>query len=95
MIGYGEIPPLQSNECFTAGAFDLIIFNGENRARNFSLLTLICDRYEEVKNDENFLKRYLYIWYQLSYVTDTTEKPEGIKKINESPRRKQRGILVD
>ncbi|MGD9127151.1 MAG: hypothetical protein PVH19_07200 [Planctomycetia bacterium] len=83
MVGYGEIPPFQHDECFTIGAFDLIIPDRENRTKNFSLLSSICARYEEVKPDKRFLKGYICLLDRLAYATNTTEKPEGMGKIME------------
>ncbi len=82
-IGYGKVPKLQQNEYFTTGAFDLIVFNCQDRSRNFSLMSSLCGRYEQIKKDKKFLKGYIYLLDQLSYSTNTSEKPEGIKKIIE------------
>lgn len=85
-IGYGQIPAYQSNECFTSGAFDLIVFNSGDTARNFQLLSELCSKYGQIKSDERFLKGYFYLLNQLSYATRTTEKPLGMKLIlDENP----------
>jgi hypothetical protein len=80
-IGYGQIPPYQSNETFTSGAFDLIIFNGSDPARNFDLLSALCGRYDQVKVDARFRKGFFYLLNQLSYATRTTELPTGLTEI--------------
>ncbi len=80
-IGYSEIPPYQSNECFTSGAFDLIVFNGSDPGQNFDLLSTLCDRYDEVKPDDKYLKGFFYLLNQLTYATQTTERPSGMRRI--------------
>jgi len=82
-IGNREIPPYQTNECYTAGAFDLIIFSGNDRGINFELLSSLCDRYNSIKSDEKHLKGYLYLLNQLTYATQTTERPKGMARILE------------
>ena len=80
-IGYGEMPPYQSNETFTSGAFDLIIFNGSDTGRNFNLLSRLCGQYDGVKADAKFRKGYFYLLNQLTYATKTTEVPPGLMEI--------------
>lgn len=82
-IGYGHIPAYQNNECFTSGAFDLIVFNGDDSAQNYQLLSELCRRYDQIKSDKKFLKGYFYLLNQLSYATQTTEKPAGLRTIIE------------
>lgn len=80
-IGYGEIPPYQSCECFTSGAFDLIISNGSDPGRDFDLLSLLCCRYDEIKSDGKYLKGFIYLLNHLAYATQTTERPSGMRRI--------------
>jgi hypothetical protein len=94
VIGYGEIPPYQHNECFTSGAFDLIVFNGSDTARKFDLLTRLCDRYAAVEPDAKFLKGYLYLLEQVAYATQTTERPRGMQKILEENPEAARALRV-
>jgi hypothetical protein len=93
-IGYGEIPPYQHNECFTSGAFDLIVFKGSNTGRNFDLLSKLCDRYDEIKADNKFLKGYFYLLDQLAYATQTTERPSGMQRILEENPEATRELQV-
>ncbi len=80
-IGYGEIPPYQQCERYTAGAFDLITFSGDDRGEKFDLLGLLCGQYGRIKCDKKHLKGYFYLLTQLAYATDTTQRPEGMQKI--------------
>ena len=80
-IGYGEIPPFQHCECFTIGAFDLILINTADKAAAFTLLQVVCDNYATVKDDDKFLKGYFYLLSQLARATDTTQLPEGMTRI--------------
>ena len=85
-VGYGKIPPLQHCECFTIGAFDLIIFNSSDTGQNYDTLKEICGRYHEVKSDKKYLEGYIYLLNQLVPATGTTELPEGMKVImDENP----------
>ena len=80
-VGYGEIPPYMHDECFTIGAFDLIILDSSDRGQNFRILEEICHKYEKIRNDPKFLSGYLYLLAQLARSTGTTELPAGMKKI--------------
>lgn len=82
-VGYGEIPPYEHHECFTTGAFDLIVPDGTDRGRNFRILETICRQYLSVRTDRRFLSGYLYLLMQMARATDTTEMPSGMKIILE------------
>ena len=80
-VGYGKIPPYQHGECFTIGAFDLIIFHSDRKERLFELLDAVCAEYGGVKGDERYLKGFIYLLNQLAIATNTTEAPNGIGRI--------------
>ncbi|MDQ8183413.1 hypothetical protein [Pelagicoccus sp. SDUM812005] len=80
-IGYGEIPPYQHNECFTSGAFDLVLVRKGQGFERFELLEEVCRKYEEVRKDEKHLEGYFYLLNQLAHLSDTTELPYGMKRI--------------
>ena len=80
-VGYGEIPPYQHCECFTVGAFDLILINSANKERVFELLDAVCAKYNEVKEDKRYLDGFIYLLTELARSTDTTEMPSGIRQI--------------
>ncbi len=80
-IGYGKIPPYQHSECFTIGAFDLILINATDKGSAFELLQAVCNNYATVKNDDKFLEGYVYLLRQLAGATDTTQLPEGMTRI--------------
>ena len=80
-VGYGELPPYQHGECFTIGAFDLILISSADKGFAFDLLRAICDRYDSVKGDSKFLNGYVYLLSQVARAAATTELPEGMKKI--------------
>lgn len=85
-IGYGWIPAYRHNECFTSGVFDLIVFKKSDASENFALMAAICERYDNIKSDKRFLDGYFYLLNQLSYATETTEQPSGLKRIiDENP----------
>ncbi len=93
-VGYGEIPPYESSECVTIGAFDLIVIHSANKDWVFELLQAICAKYESVKGDAKFLSGYIYMLGQLAAASDTTELPEGLRRIiTENPT--QTGELQD
>lgn len=80
-VGYGEIPPYQHSECFTTGAFDLILVNSANKGSAFELLEAVCAKYDSVKDDGKFLGGYTYLLSQLARAADTTELPDGMRRI--------------
>jgi hypothetical protein len=79
-ISRGEIPPYQHNECYTAGAFDLLVVNAHG-AEAFDLLQAICARYDSVKSSERSLRGYFDLIAQLARQSGTTEMPQGLGAI--------------
>jgi hypothetical protein len=79
-ISRGEVPPYQHNECYTSGAFDLLLLN-LNEADAFDLLVQLCKRYSEVKAMGIDLKGYYYLLDMLARQSDTTEMPNGMQVI--------------
>lgn len=84
-ISRGEIPPYQYNECFTSGAFDLLLVNVVD-SEAFDLLREACGRYEELKSSGLELRGYYLLLSQLAYQSNTTEVPAGMADvIKENP----------
>lgn len=80
-VGYGDVPPYQHSECFTTGAFDLILVNSASKAVAFKLLQAVCAKYDSVKDDGRFLEGYVYLLSQLARAANTTELPDGMRRI--------------
>lgn len=78
-ISRGEVPPYQHNECFTAGAYDLLLIKARG-AEAFDLLQALCDRYDSVRASGE-LPGYFYLIAQLVHQSDTTEMPHGLEAI--------------
>src|SRR5215207_2833742 len=76
-ISRGEVPEYQHNECFTSGAFDLLLINA-NEAKSFELLTDVCRRFESVEAAGNNMKGYYLLVSTLAQQTKTTEMPPGM-----------------
>ena len=79
-LGNGIIPELQHNECYTSGAFDVLLLR-KHGAEAFQMLEELCGRYEDIKNDEAFLKGYLVLLNTIVPLTETTELPKGMRNI--------------
>ncbi|WP_157622898.1 hypothetical protein [Solimonas soli] len=79
-ISRGEIPPYQHNECFTSGAFDLLVINAHG-AKAFDLLQQVCARYGEIKSSGIPLSGYFKLLEILARQSNTTEQPQGIQAI--------------
>jgi hypothetical protein len=79
-ISRGEIPEYQYNECFTSGAFDLLLINARD-AKAYELLSQLCQCFESVKNSGNGMKGYYYLLTELARQTNTTEMPSGLQAI--------------
>jgi hypothetical protein len=80
-VGYGQIPPYQHSECFTTGAFDLILSTPPRNGSAFELSQAVCAEYDSVKEDTNFLQGYIYLLNQLARASGTTELPDGMRSI--------------
>jgi hypothetical protein len=79
-ISRGEVPPIESNECFTAGAFDLLLVKARGDEA-FELLQTVCDRYGSMVASGQSLSGYFMLIAQLARQTDTTEMPQGLEAI--------------
>ena len=78
--GNGRIPELQHNECYTSGAFDILLF-GIRGAEAFQITEKLCSKYEDIKNDASLLKGYLMLLDSIVPLTETTELPKGMRTI--------------
>jgi hypothetical protein len=79
-ISEGEIPSYQHNECFTAGAFDLLLINA-NDGDAFAMLESLCQRFESVKASGSGIKGYYELVTLLAEQANTTEMPSGMHAI--------------
>ena len=81
----GEIPSFRQNECYTAGAYDLLLISADASAA-YSLLVEACRRYEGLKLAGSSLEGYYHLLLLLARRSNTTEMPPGIQDIiNERP----------
>ena len=84
-IARGEIPEYQHNECYTSGAFDLLLIHIHGPAA-FDLLSQACHRYGEIKSTQSNLKGYFALLSELTANSRTTELPRGLREIiDENP----------
>ena len=79
-ISRGEIPAYQHNECFTAGAFDLLLLH-LNGVEAFAMLESLCQRFESVKATGSGMKGYYQLVTLLARQSNTTEEPSGMRAI--------------
>ena len=87
-VGRGELPLYQHKELFTAGAFDLVVFNSNDKGVLFELLSDLCAEYECVKSNEKELSGFIYLLEAASRSTGTTELPSGMERIiRENPEK--------
>lgn len=84
-ISRGEVPPYQHNECYTAGAFDLLLINPSGGSA-YELLLDACGRFHGLQRSGADLKGYYYLLSLLARRTNTTEMPPQMPDIiNEHP----------
>lgn len=84
-IGYGKVPKYEHCETYTIGAFDLILIN-KHGGDAFEVLEAICQKYNQVRNDNKYLSGYFVLLNQLVYLSKTTELPNGMEEIiSENP----------
>ncbi|MFK2903332.1 hypothetical protein ISP17_05110 [Dyella ginsengisoli] len=84
-ISRGEIPAYQHNECYTSGAFDLLLVEA-NGGEAFEMLETLCRRFESVKASGNGMKGYYELVTLLARQSNTTEVPSGMHAvISEQP----------
>lgn len=79
-IARNEIPKHQHNECFTAGAFDLLLMNS-SPAHAYELLGRLCERYESIQASSTSLAGYYELLEVLARRSGTTELPLGMSVI--------------
>ena len=79
-IARNEIPEYQHNECFTAGAFDLLLIN-VGPAQAFELLGRLCECYETIKASSSGLAGYYELLEIVARKSGTTELPPGVPAI--------------
>ena len=79
-ISRGEIPEYQHNECYTSGAFDLLLIHAHD-AEAFALLREACNRYRNVQAASSNLKGYFVLLSCLAANSRTTEVPGGMIEI--------------
>jgi hypothetical protein len=76
-ISRGEIPPYQHNECFTSGAFDLLVVK-LREGEAFQLLREACSRYQTLKDCGVGLEGFYLLLSLLARQSNTTEMPHGM-----------------
>ena len=79
-VSRGEVPPYQHNECFTAGAFDLLLVHAQG-AEAFDLLAELCARLPVERNAGGDLRGYYLLLSQVARKTMTTEMPKGMAEV--------------
>lgn len=85
-ISRGEIPEYQHNECYTSGAFDLLLIHLHG-PEAFQLLQEACNRYSDIKSTQPNLKSFFSLLSDLAYKSQTTELPNGMDEIETMKRR--------
>jgi hypothetical protein len=79
-ISRGEVPEYQHNECFTSGAFDLLLLNVDG-AGAFELLTDVCRRFGSMDASGSDMRGYYLLLSLLVRQANTTEMPLGMPVI--------------
>ena len=79
-ISRGEILKYEHNECFTSGAFDLLL--GDVRGQvYFELLRSLCGRIVNLIGSDSELEGYYLLLNEVVSRTDTTQMPQGMQSI--------------
>jgi hypothetical protein len=81
-IGRGVVPLFEHNECYTSGAFDLLLVHAKG-PEAFGLLGKLCDRYSDVEPTEQSLWAYFNLLAQLARQSNTTEMPNNLRQVME------------
>jgi hypothetical protein len=76
----GEIPKYQHKECFTAGAFDLLLVNAHGPDA-YELLTELCERIDALIRGSSEFVGYYDLLSQIARQSNTTEMPPGMQSI--------------
>ena len=79
-IGQGIVPPFQHNECYTSGAFDLLLVDAYG-PEAFQLLITLCERYAAVAHQQGSFAGYFQLLTQLARQSQTTEPPPGLAEV--------------
>ena len=79
-ISRGDMSSYQSNECYTVGAFDLLLVKAHG-ADAFQLVEALCGRYPSVKASGDSPTGYFGLLTQLARQSGTTEVPQGLGAI--------------
>jgi hypothetical protein len=79
-IARGEVPARQDNECFTAGAFDLLIVHAQGDEA-FRLLSELCAQFPHERSAGGDLRGYYQLLTQVARQTSTTEMLSGMSDI--------------
>jgi hypothetical protein len=79
-LSSGQVPAHQHNECFTSGAFDLLIVHAQD-GEAFDLLQELCGRMPSERARGGSLSGYYQLISQLARQTHTTQMPEGMAQI--------------
>ena len=76
-VANGKSVRYQSNECFTAGAFDGLLVHAQG-AEAFDLLSELCARFPVERQTGGDLRGYYGLLSQVARQTRTTEMPNGM-----------------
>ena len=80
LISRGGIPEYEQNECFAAGAFDLLLIKVRD-GEAFQLLCDVCGRYLEWKASGADMGGYYLLLSLLARQSNTTEMPAEMPTI--------------
>jgi hypothetical protein len=83
VISEGGIPSFRQNELFTAGSFDILFFNSNDKNILFNFLGLLCSKYSQIKTERSakYISSFLWCLEILCRSTDTTQMPLGMQEI--------------
>ena len=79
-IANGVIPKYEHNECFTAGAYDLLIFRN-NPTENYELLSELCAHRKIIFVKNEYKIGLFKLLEYLVPATNTTQMPDGMAEI--------------
>jgi hypothetical protein len=79
-ISRGEVPAHQHNECYTTGAFDLLLLHASG-GEAFAMLESLCQRFESVRASGNGMAGYYQLATLLARQSNTNEEPSGMRAI--------------
>jgi hypothetical protein len=76
-VSRGEVPEYEHNECFTAGAFDLLLVKAKG-AEAFSMLQDLCRRYPGLVSSDDDRRGFFMLLTLLARQSGTTQVPDGL-----------------